>query len=193
MQPRLLILDNYDSFTYNLVQIIDSRSRWAFDVVKNDQVSLPDVENYQKILFSPGPGLPSQSGMMKEIILRFGETKSILGICLGMQAIVEAFGGRLINLPEVYHGIKQEITILDRNEVLFQGIPGDFTAGLYHSWAAEKESIPECLKITAISNDEIVMAVSHKFFDIKGVQFHPESYMTATGPQLLDNWLQMVP
>ncbi|HEX7411533.1 MAG TPA: aminodeoxychorismate/anthranilate synthase component II [Bacteroidales bacterium] len=189
MRPRLLILDNYDSFTYNLVQIVESRSNWAFDVVKNDQLSLPDVGRYQKILFSPGPGLPSEAKVMEKIILTFGETKSILGICLGLQAIVETFGGRLVNLPNVYHGIRQQITILDRGEALFEGIPVDFEAGLYHSWAAEKEFIPQCLKITAISNDDIVMAVSHKQFDIKGVQFHPESYMTAFGPQLLANWL----
>lgn len=189
MQPRLLILDNYDSFTYNLVQIVESHCNWAFDVVKNDQISLREVEKYQKILFSPGPGLPSEAGMMEKIILTFGERKSILGICLGLQAIVETFGGRLFNLPEVYHGIKQQITILDRSEALFEGIPVEFEAGLYHSWAAEKEFIPQCLRITALSKNNIVMAVSHKHFDIKGVQFHPESYMTSYGPKMLINWL----
>ena len=189
MRPRLLILDNYDSFTYNLVQIVESQRNWAFDVLKNDQFLLADVEKYQKILFSPGPGLPSESSMMEKIILAFGETKSILGICLGMQAIVETFGGRLFNLPEVYHGIKQQVTVLDRSEDIFEGIPTAFEAGLYHSWAVDKELIPQCLKITAISRDNIVMAVSHKHFDIKGVQFHPESYMTPYGAKMLINWL----
>ena len=189
MRPKLLILDNYDSFTYNLVQIVESNSNWTFDVVKNDQLTISDIERYQKILFSPGPGLPSEAGIMEAIILGFGKTKSILGICLGMQAIVEAFGGSLVNLPKVYHGIKQQITVLDRSEALFDGIPADFEVGLYHSWAADKKFIPQCLKITAISNDDIVMALSHREFDIKGVQFHPESYMTAYGTQLLRNWL----
>lgn len=171
------------------MQIVESHSNWAFDVLRNDQVSLAEVEKYQKILFSPGPGLPKEAGMMKKIILAFGETKSILGICLGMQSIVETFGGRLFNLPKVYHGIKQQVSILAMREVLFEGIPDNFTAGLYHSWAAEKEFIPQCLKITAMSTEGIVMAVSHKEFDIKGVQFHPESYMTAYGPKLLANWL----
>jgi anthranilate synthase component II len=189
MQPKLLILDNYDSFTYNLVQIVESCSNKAFDVIKNDQILLEDVRKYQKILFSPGPGLPSDAGMMKKIILTYGETKSILGICLGLQAIVETFGGSLVNLAQVYHGIKQEITVQDRKEVLFAGIPDVFTAGLYHSWAAEKEFMPPCLRITASSENGIIMAVSHRYFDIKGVQFHPESYMTATGPKLLANWL----
>lgn len=189
MRPRLLILDNYDSFTYNLVQIVESHSNWTFDVVKNDQLTISDIERYQKILFSPGPGLPSEAGIMEAIILGFGKTKSILGICLGMQAIVEAFGGSLVNLPKVYHGIKQQITVVDRSEALFDGIPDGFEVGLYHSWAADKEFMPQCLKITAISNDDIVMALSHRHFDIKGVQFHPESYMTAYGIQMLANWL----
>jgi len=189
MQPKLLILDNNDSFTYNLVHIVKSCSNWAFNVLKNDQVSLRDVDKYQKILFSPGPGLPSEASIMNKIILEFGRTKSILGICLGMQAIVESFGGCLVNLPVVYHGIKQQIHILDRSEVLFTGIPDGFDAGLYHSWAADNNLMPECLKITAMSMNDVVMAISHKVFDIKGVQFHPESYMTAYGPQLLTNWL----
>ena len=189
MHPRLLILDNYDSFTYNLVQIVEAHGGWAFDVVQHDQLQLPEVGKYRKILFSPGPGLPSEAGMMEKIILSFGETKSILGICLGMQAIVESFGGRLVNLPFVYHGIRKQIKILDRGEVLFDSIPDVFEAGLYHSWAADKACIPQCLKITALSDNDIVMAVAHQHYDIKGVQFHPESYMTTFGPQLLANWL----
>jgi anthranilate synthase component II len=190
MHPRLLILDNYDSFTYNLVQIVESHGKWAVDVVKNDRLKLPDVEKYEKILFSPGPGLPSEAAIMGEIIRRYGETKSILGICLGLQAIVASYGGRLFNLQHVYHGIKQRITILDRSEALFGAVPAEFEAGLYHSWAIDKQYIPQCLKITAVSENNIVMAVSHKRFDIKGLQFHPESYMTPNGQQILANWLQ---
>lgn len=189
MQPRLLILDNYDSFTYNLVQIVETHSNWAFDVIKNDRFQMEDVSKYDKILFSPGPGLPSEADIMGKIIRSCGKTKSILGICLGLQAIVEYFGGRLINLPAVYHGIRQRITIVDRSEFLFDGISPAFEAGLYHSWAAYKDSIPSCLKITALSEDGIVMAVSHNRLDIKGVQFHPESYMTEHGPKILANWL----
>jgi anthranilate synthase component II len=190
MRPRLLIVDNYDSFTYNLIQIVETQSNWAFDVVMNDKVQMENVGRYDKILFSPGPGLPAESDVMWKIIQSFGEMKSILGICLGLQAIVEFYGGRLINLPSVYHGIKQRITIIDLCEVLFNGISHDFEAGLYHSWAVEKDSIPSCLKITALSENGIVMAVSHEHCDIKGVQFHPESYMTELGPKILANWLK---
>ena len=189
MQPRLLIVDNYDSFTYNLVQIVEMHGNWAFDVVKNDRIPLEEVGRYDKILFSPGPGLPAEAGIMKKIIQSYGETKCILGICLGLQAIVESFGGRLINLPAVYHGIRQRISIIDRNEVLFDRLSSGFKAGLYHSWAADKDSMPSSLKITALSEDGIVMAISHNRFDIKGVQFHPESYMSDEGPKIIANWL----
>jgi anthranilate synthase component II len=189
MHPRLLILDNYDSFTYNLVQIVETHSNWAFDVVKNDCIQMEEVGSYDKILFSPGPGLPSDAEILKRIILTYCATKSIFGICLGFQSIVESFGGRLINLPMVYHGIKQRIKVIDRSEVLFKDVPQEFEAGLYHSWAAEESSVPACLKITATSEDGIVMAVSHNRYDIKGVQFHPESYMTVKGAEILKNWL----
>jgi anthranilate synthase component 2 len=162
---------------------------WAFEVVKNDCIKLDEVSKFDKILFSPGPGLPSGSGIMGMIIQKYGTTKSILGICLGLQAIVESFGGKLINLPNVYHGIRQRIYIVDRRDVLFKDISSGFQAGLYHSWAADKNSLPACLKITALSENEIVMAVSHVDYDIKGVQFHPESYMTEHGPKIISNWL----
>lgn len=189
MQPRLLILDNYDSFTYNLVQIIENHSNWVFDLVKNDRIQLKEIGYYDKILFSAGPGLPSEAGIMGKIIQTYAATKSIFGICLGLQAIVESFGGRLINLPVVYHGMKQRVTIVDKSDTIFNGVPTDFEAGLYHSWAADKNSIPACLKITALSADGIVMAVSHECYDIKGVQFHPESYMTEHGQTIISNWL----
>jgi anthranilate synthase component II len=190
MQPRLLIIDNYDSFTYNLVQIVETHSNWAFDVVKNDCIMLEKINRYDKILFSPGPGLPSESGIMEKITRRYGNSKSILGICLGMQSIVESFGGQLVNLPSVYHGIKQHISILDRGEELFEDMPDCFEAGLYHSWAAEKSTMPVCLKLTAMSEDGVIMAVSHNRYKIKGVQFHPESYMTEMGPVIIANWLK---
>jgi anthranilate synthase component II len=189
MQPRLLILDNYDSFTYNLVQIVEMHSNWAFDVIKNDCVTLEEIVKYDKILFSPGPGLPSEAKIMGDIIRKYRESKSILGICLGLQAIVETFGGRLINLPVVYHGIRQRILISDSQESLFAGFSGSFEAGLYHSWAADGNTMPHCLRITAMSEDGIVMGVSHDTFHIKGLQFHPESYMTDKGPLIISNWL----
>jgi len=189
MLPRLLIFDNYDSFTFNLVQIVETYSNWEFDIVKNDCIMIEDVGRYNKILFSPGPGLPSEAGIMEKILQTYGESKSILGICLGFQAIIESYGGRLINLPLVYHGIRQQITVVDSKEPLFKGMSPIFEAGLYHSWAADKISIPSCLKITAISEDGIIMAVSHNHYKIKGVQFHPESYMTDCGPKILANWL----
>jgi anthranilate synthase component 2 len=189
MRPRLLIVDNYDSFTYNLVQIVENHGNWVFDVIKNDKVQLEEVGSYDKILFSPGPGLPSDAGIMAGIIKSYDKAKSILGVCLGLQAIVESYGGRLINLPTVYHGIRQRIRITDRGEAMFRGVSDFFEVGLYHSWAVDKNSIPACLKITALSADGIVMAISHKHYDIKGVQFHPESYMTLLGPVILKNWL----
>jgi anthranilate synthase component II len=189
MRPRLLIVDNYDSFTYNLVQIVENHGNWVFDVIKNDKVQLEEVGSYDKILFSPGPGLPSDAGIMAGIIKSYDRTKIILGVCLGLQAIIESYGGRLINLPKVYHGIKQRIRITDRGEAMFKGIPDFFEVGLYHSWAVEKDSLPAAIKITALSDNGIVMAVSHQTCDVKGVQFHPESYMTEHGHTIISNWL----
>jgi anthranilate synthase component 2 len=189
MQHKLLIVDNYDSFTYNLVQIIGEHLQWVVDVVKHDNIKLESVQEYDKIIFSPGPGVPADYNILKEIIDFYSANKSILGICLGHQAIVKAFGGKIFNLEKVYHGIKQKINILGVDDYLFKGLANEIEAGLYHSWAASPNYIPSCLKITALSSNNIIMAVSHNKYDVKGLQFHPESFMTLTGRQILFNWL----
>ncbi len=189
MQHKLLIVDNYDSFTYNLVQIVKEHLGWEVDVLKHDMINIENVQVYNKIIFSPGSGVPDDYIILNEIIQKYSASKSILGICLGHQAIVEAFGGRIFNLEKVYHGIRQEVNILDRNDYLFDGIPEQLKVGLYHSWAVDDEKLPCCLKVTALSSDGIIMALSHKEYDVKGLQFHPESYMTSLGKQMLFNWL----
>jgi len=188
MQHKLLIVDNYDSFTYNLAQIVNEHSGWQTDVVKHDVIKIESVEDYEKIIFSPGPGVPNDYRIMQQILNKYSTYKSILGICLGHQAIIEAFGGKIYNLENVYHGIKQEVSILDANDYLYDGLPSQIEVGLYHSWAAS-EKIPICLNITAMSSENIIMAISHQDYDVKGLQFHPESYMTKTGKSILFNWL----
>ncbi len=192
MQHKLLIVDNYDSFTYNLVQILNEHAAWDVEVLKHDLIKIESIKEYEKIIFSPGPGVPDDYKILKEIINKYSANKSILGICLGHQAIVETFGGKIYNLEKVYHGIKQQVNILDTNDYLFAGIPPKIEAGLYHSWAANEEQFPSCLKVTAISSDKVIMAVSHKEFNVKGLQFHPESYMTLSGRQIIFNWLNRV-
>jgi anthranilate synthase component II len=187
---KLLIIDNYDSFTFNLVQIIEEFEVCNFSVVKNDKILLKEVEDYDKILFSPGPGVPSETYSMRSILEKYHRTKSILGICLGHQAIAEFFGAGLYNMDDVYHGIKQKIFITDKYDYLFQHLPGEIYAGLYHSWAVSDKNFPRCLKVTAISPDKIIMAFSHLQYDIKGVQFHPESIMTEYGSRIILNWLK---
>ena len=187
---RLLIIDNYDSFTYNLAQIVETLPDISCRVMKSDLVSLEIADEFDKILFSPGPGLPTDFPIMKMIVQTFGHTKSILGICLGHQAIVEAFGGKLVNMPEVCHGMRETITVTDTSDYLFGHIPAQFTGGLYHSWMVNSHSLPDCLTVTAMSDKNIIMAISHKGYDVKGIQFHPESYMTEYGTQILKNWIQ---
>jgi anthranilate synthase component 2 len=193
MNPRLLIIDNYDSFTYNVVQIIEEHGTCYYDVFKNDKVNIKAVARYDKIIFSPGPGVPSAVPVMNEIIGIYCKDKSILGICLGFQAIVEYFGGKLYNLPGVYHGIKQRIRIMDTADYLFAGLPEDIYVGLYHSWAAVPDNFPKALRVTSVSEDDIIMSVTHVNFDVKGVQFHPESFMTDSGRQIIHNWLDYCP
>ncbi len=192
-KPRILIVDNYDSFTYNLVQIIREHGGCIFDVLKNDSINSDKASDYDGFLFSPGPGIPEESPAMTELIRKFDNKKSILGICLGHQAIAEAFGMRLMNLKSVRHGLTTTIRITDPSDYIFEGVPSDFTAGLYHSWAVSADNnSPESfsdLHITAMSKDGIVMAVAHNQFDIRGVQFHPESYMTEYGQRIIYNWI----
>jgi anthranilate synthase component 2 len=191
MQHKLLLVDNYDSFTYNLVQIVKEHGGFEVSVLKHDIIEIEEVAKYDKIIFSPGPGVPDDYKILKEIIKKYSEEKSILGICLGHQAIVEAYGGMIYNLEKVYHGIKQQVNILGIGDDIFAGIPSQIEAGLYHSWAVSGEKLPSCLKVTAMSSDNIIMSVSHKEYDVKGLQFHPESYMTSSGRQIIYNWLKV--
>lgn len=186
---KILILDNYDSFTYNLVHMVKKLGYMHVEVHRNDQISLNEIEGFDKIILSPGPGLPSESGILLELIKRYAPTKSILGICLGEQAIAEAFGGSLINLPEVYHGIATEINVIE-DDILFYDMLSTLTVGRYHSWVVNPASLPDCLKITAIDKNEMIMALKHKKYDVHGVQFHPESILTPMGEKMMENWLK---
>ena len=186
--PRLLILDNFDSFTYNLVQLVEQHGGWQFDVFMNDEINIDQVAEYDKILLSPGPGLPAEAGIMPEIFRNYASEKSILGICLGHHAFAEAFGGVLFNFKQAVHGVQRTVSIL-ASDILFQKLPPNFDVGLYHSWAVQKENLPKELIITAMSDKGVIMAMKHKTYDIHSVQFHPESIMTPYGREILWNWL----
>ncbi len=185
---KILIIDNYDSFTYNLVYMVQSILQQDVDVVRNDNLDFKKVASYDKILLSPGPGIPNEAGMLKQVIEKYAPEKSILGVCLGMQAIAEVFGGVLKNINEVYHGISSEILITHKNS-LFANIPERFSAGRYHSWIVAKKGLPECIRVTAEDDKGNIMALAHKSYDVQGVQFHPESVMTEVGTQIIKNWL----
>ena len=184
---KLLIIDNYDSFTYNIVHAVRSLGVNP-DVMRNDTFDLDELEKYDKIIISPGPGIPSEAGLMPDVLKRYAGKKPILGVCLGQQAIGELFGARLRNLPEVYHGICSTITV-DNSDYLFEGLPGRVDVGRYHSWVVDKEGLPACLKVTAMSDDGEIMAMSHDTMDVRGVQFHPESILTPLGLKMIENWL----
>ena len=186
---KILILDNYDSFTYNLVQYVKEITGTRPDVVRNDKISLDAVDDYDFIILSPGPGLPHEAGIMIDLIKRYASTKKILGVCLGHQAIAEAFGGELFNLPKVYHGVATNIKITESSDLVFKSCPPEVVVGRYHSWAVVKENLPSELRITAVDEHGVIMALSHKTFDVKGVQFHPESIMTAYGKQMMQNFI----
>ncbi|MCF6185578.1 MAG: aminodeoxychorismate/anthranilate synthase component II [Bacteroidales bacterium] len=185
---KVLLIDNYDSFTFNIAQLLDESNLCNFDIVKNDCIKIDEISEYDKILISPGFGLPKDAGNLMQIIENWHTKKSILGICLGMQAIAEYFGAGLYNLESVYHGIRTKIKIIDKTEILFDTLPEKFDAGLYHSWAVYN-NIGNELKITAVSENNIIMGITHKKYDIKGIQFHPESYMTEHGKVIIENWL----
>ena len=185
---KLLVLDNYDSFTYNLVYILRELGHRP-DIVRNDRISLDAVASYDKIMLSPGPGIPSEAGIMQDLVREYGSTKSILGICLGHQGIGEVYGATLENLGDVLHGVAHRTTITDRSERLFANIPDELTVGRYHSWTVVPGSMPADLRTTAVDEQGRVMALSHVRFDVKGVQFHPESVLTENGVQMIKNWL----
>lgn len=185
---KLLILDNYDSFTWNLVQIVDQHADWDFQVFKNDQIDLDTVSSFDKILLSPGPGIPSKAGLMPQIIQEFKGSIPILGVCLGHHAIAEVFGGSLYNFKYPVHGIQLEIEVLKEDD-LFKNVPLKTKVGLYHSWAVNLENFPDELEQIALSEKGVIMALRHRTYDIKGVQFHPESIMTPEGKRMVWNWL----
>lgn len=181
------MIDNYDSFTFNLVQLVKDNSTFEIDVFRNDEIDLSDIDSYDKIILSPGPGLPKDAGIMNQIIERYKNEKSIFGVCLGMQAIGEVFGSTLYNLNEPFHGIST--TISHNSEKILKGIPSNFNVGRYHSWALDCGSIPDILSITAVDSNGIVMAIEHKELRISGVQFHPESILTEYGKVIITNFL----
>lgn len=184
---KILVIDNYDSFTYNLVQYLQELNA-EVTVKRNDKISLKEVDDYDKIVLSPGPGLPDEAGLLKEIIKTYAPTKSILGVCLGQQAIAEVFGGTLTNLKSVYHGVASDIELTEPDEVLYKNMPKKFSVGRYHSWVVGKD-LPAELIPTSVDAQGEIMSLRHRDFDVRGVQFHPESVLTPLGKQILKNWL----
>lgn len=187
---HILVLDNYDSFTYNLIHYIKELTTDTVDVYRNNEIHIDDVAKFDKILLSPGPGIPSEAGIMPEVIKRYGASKNILGVCLGHQAIVEAYGGEIYNMPNVYHGVESKLNIVGNDE-LYAGFENTFLAGRYHSWNAVKNNLPDCFIITAVDEQGEVMSVKHKTHNVRGVQYHPESVLTPEGKKLIKNWLDI--
>jgi anthranilate synthase component II len=203
---KILVFDNYDSFTYNLVHLVEKITHVKVEVHRNDQIPLEKVKGYDKIILSPGPGIPEEAGLLLPLIKEYAATKSILGVCLGHQAIGEAFGGALTNLSTVFHGVATKIQVVSRESKvvsenspltthhsrpdLFEGLPDEIEVGRYHSWVVSKEGFPAELEITAEDENGMIMALEHKTFDVQGVQFHPESVLTPLGEQIITNWLK---
>jgi anthranilate synthase component 2 len=187
-ESRILVIDNYDSFTYNLVHIIRALG-YSMDVFRNDKIDVSAVGHYDKILLSPGPGIPDEAGIMKEVVSVYGPSKSILGVCLGHQGIAEVYGATLFNIPTVLHGVTSTGSVKDRGEYLFKNVSDNFQATHYHSWAVLPDSIPGHLRVTAVNNEGLLMGLTHAEYDVKGLQFHPESVMTPEGPKMIENWL----
>ena len=184
---KIVIIDNYDSFTYNLSHLVKELGA-EVTVYRNDQFELPQLEEFDKILLSPGPGIPVESGLLIDVIRAYAGRKPILGICLGEQAIGEVMGGTLVNLSEVYHGVQTPATII-ADDYIFEGLPKKIQVGRYHSWVVDAASMPDCLDTLALSDEGFVMALRHKTLDLRGIQFHPESVLTPDGKQIIYNWL----
>ncbi|MFT5216185.1 MAG: anthranilate synthase component 2 [Glaciecola sp.] len=184
---KILVIDNYDSFTYNLAHYLEDLN-CEVTVVRNDKLDLEDVKTFKKIVLSPGPGIPDEAGFLKAIITEYASTKSILGVCLGQQAIGEVFGGSLINLEEVYHGVATNVIITVDDESLFKGLEKEIEVGRYHSWVVNP-NLPDCLEATSFDANGQVMSLRHREYDVKGVQYHPESVLTPNGKQILKNWI----
>ena len=186
---KLLVLDNYDSFTYNLVHILRVLG-YTPDVIRNDKISIEEAGSYDKILLSPGPGIPDEAGIMKDLIRTYGDKKSILGVCLGHQGIGEVYGAELYNLFNVLHGVSSDISVFKPDDYLFNNVPETFRGCHYHSWAILQESVPDNLEVTARDSNGNIMAIRHKHFDVKGLQFHPESILTEHGKTIINNWVK---
>ena len=191
---KILVFDNYDSFTYNLVHLVEKITGEKVTVYRNDQIALEDVAAYDKIILSPGPGIPEEAGLLLPLIKQYAATKSLLGVCLGHQAIAEAFGGKLTNLSAVFHGVATPIQIkhdpAQSGTKILNGLPDTITVGRYHSWIVSDENFPDQLEVTARDANGYIMALQHKTFDVQGVQFHPESVLTPDGETILRNWLK---
>jgi anthranilate synthase component 2 len=191
---RILVFDNYDSFTYNLVHLVEKITHSKVEVFRNDKIALEKIADYDKIILSPGPGIPEEAGSLLPLIKEYASSKSILGVCLGHQAIGQAFGGTLINLSTVYHGVATPIEVKsetsDNEPRLFAGLPKKIEVGRYHSWIINDENFPEELEVTARDEHGYIMALQHKKYDVQGVQFHPESVLTPDGEKILRNWLE---
>lgn len=190
---KILVFDNYDSFTYNLVHLVEKILHQKVDVHRNDQIGLEKVKEYEKIILSPGPGIPEEAGLLLPLIKEYAATKSILGVCLGHQAIGEAFGGKLVNLSTVYHGVAMPVIIKNegggKRSELFKGMEDRFDVGRYHSWVVADEGFPAELEVTARDENNYIMGLQHKKYDVQGVQFHPESVLTPEGEKIMRNWL----
>ena len=188
-EMKILVFDNYDSFTYNLVHLVEKILHQKVDVFRNDQIPLEAVKAYDKIILSPGPGIPEEAGLLLPLINEYASSKSILGVCLGHQAIGEAFGAKLVNLDKVYHGVATPITVTNPNSQILKGMGDTIEVGRYHSWIVSDKNFPEELDITAVDSNGFIMGLQHKQFDVQGVQFHPESVLTPNGEKMMRNWL----
>lgn len=185
---KILVIDNYDSFTYNLVHYLEDLN-CEVTVYRNDEFDIDEIASFDKILLSPGPGIPDEAGLLKEVIRKYAPTKSILGVCLGQQAIGEVFGGTLSNLDKVYHGVATNVKKAVTDESLFEGLEDEFEVGRYHSWVVNAD-LPEVLEATSFEEHGQVMSLRHKTYDVRGVQFHPESVLTPNGKRILENWIK---
>lgn len=185
---KILVFDNYDSFTYNLVHLIEKVCDYKIVVHRNDKISLNEIDEFDRIVISPGPGIPSEAGILLDVIKKYAPVKSILGICLGHQAVAEAFGGTILNLKNVFHGVATPVEILVKDS-LFQNIPVKINVGRYHSWVVDRNNFPDALEITAVDEDNNIMALRHRNFDVRALQFHPESILTEFGENIISNWI----
>ncbi|MGG8495503.1 anthranilate synthase component II [Tenacibaculum sp. TC6] len=189
---NILILDNYDSFTYNLVHMVEKITGTYPDVYRNDEISIEEVGAYDLIILSPGPGIPDEAGILKEVIKTYAGKRPIFGVCLGLQAITEVFGGTIINMNEVFHGVATTMKVIQKDAVIFKDIPETFSAARYHSWIASNENLPSSLEVTAVDEEGGIMAIRHKEYLLSAVQFHPESILTEVGEQLVRNFINAV-